>query len=288
MFLALAQELHFGRTAEALMVSTARVSQVIRRFERRIGAPLFERTSRRVALTVIGTQLFTDLAPAHNAVADALERAADAAREINGELAVGFLGPTAGDFVAATSKTLSARKPECAVTLREADLGDPLAGLRSGEVDVVFTKLPVREAGLKVGPVLLRKPRLLAVSNRLHIARRSTAEPGLPFVDLVAPIPDYWRDALLPRAVAGVPIERGPAVKTLNEALLVVADGRGVCTVDDGVVRNLGRRDIAYLPLPDWPVFEFGLVWRAARETAMVRAFAEAAARTAGRAPLLG
>ena len=53
-FLTLADELHFGRTAERLLVSTARVSQTIKNLERRFGALLFERTSRRVTLTPVG------------------------------------------------------------------------------------------------------------------------------------------------------------------------------------------------------------------------------------------
>ena len=56
-FLTLAEELHFGRTAERLHVSTARVSQTIRKLERRVGAPLFDRTSRRVELSPAGGQL---------------------------------------------------------------------------------------------------------------------------------------------------------------------------------------------------------------------------------------
>src|SRR5690606_15884816 len=60
-FLTLAEELHFGRTAERLHVSTPRVSQSIAQQERRIGAPLFERTSRRVTLTPLGARLRDDL-----------------------------------------------------------------------------------------------------------------------------------------------------------------------------------------------------------------------------------
>lgn len=50
-FLTLAEELHFGRSAERLRVSPARVSQAIKKQERAIGAQLFERTSRQVRLT---------------------------------------------------------------------------------------------------------------------------------------------------------------------------------------------------------------------------------------------
>ncbi len=63
-FLAVAEELHFSRAAERLRLSTARVSQTIQRLERRVGAPLFERTSRMVRLTPIGRQFRDDLEPA--------------------------------------------------------------------------------------------------------------------------------------------------------------------------------------------------------------------------------
>ena len=60
-FLTLAEELHFGRTAERLHVTPARVSQAIKKQERAIGAELFERTTRAVRLTPIGEQLRDDL-----------------------------------------------------------------------------------------------------------------------------------------------------------------------------------------------------------------------------------
>ncbi len=56
-FLTLAEELHFGRTAERLRITTGRVSQVIKKLERRIGSRLFDRNSRAVRLTAIGRQL---------------------------------------------------------------------------------------------------------------------------------------------------------------------------------------------------------------------------------------
>lgn len=60
-FLTLAEELHFGRTAARLHVSTARISQTIRSLELRVGARLFARTSRRVSLLPVGQQLLDDL-----------------------------------------------------------------------------------------------------------------------------------------------------------------------------------------------------------------------------------
>ena len=63
-FLALADELHFGRAVDRLRMSTTRVSQIIRKLERRVGVPLFDRTSRRVQLTAVGGPLYEDVRPA--------------------------------------------------------------------------------------------------------------------------------------------------------------------------------------------------------------------------------
>ncbi|MBE1592110.1 LysR family transcriptional regulator [Nonomuraea angiospora] len=60
-FLTLAEELHFSRTAERLHITQARVSQAIKKQERSIGAALFERSSRQVRLTPLGEQLHRDL-----------------------------------------------------------------------------------------------------------------------------------------------------------------------------------------------------------------------------------
>jgi DNA-binding transcriptional LysR family regulator len=86
--LTLAQELHFGRIAERLHVSTARVSRCIRKWERRVGLPLFERTSRRVLLTPVGRQLHEDIGPAYQLIQDGIQRAVDTGRETRGLLAV--------------------------------------------------------------------------------------------------------------------------------------------------------------------------------------------------------
>ncbi|NUS17670.1 MAG: LysR family transcriptional regulator, partial [Streptomyces sp.] len=95
-FLALAEELHFGRTAVRLRITTARVSQVIGKLERRVGAPLFERTSRSVSLTPIGRRLHEDLRPAFERLEAALATAVAAGRGVTGELRVGFVGAAAG------------------------------------------------------------------------------------------------------------------------------------------------------------------------------------------------
>ena len=74
-FLVLAEELHFGRTAERLHMPQPRVSRLISAPEHRIGGALFERTSRRVRLTPLGRRLLGQLQPVYGQLVAALEDA---------------------------------------------------------------------------------------------------------------------------------------------------------------------------------------------------------------------
>lgn len=94
-FLTLADELHFGRTAERLHISQPRVSQAIKQQERRIGAPLFERSSRKVALTPIGERFHADLKLGYRHIQDAVSAATAAARGHTGTLTLGTMGALA-------------------------------------------------------------------------------------------------------------------------------------------------------------------------------------------------
>ncbi len=73
--LTLAEECHFAHTADRLGLTPSRVSQLIRKLETRIGAPLFDRTSRRVQLTPVGSQLCQELRPAYDQIVNAKDLA---------------------------------------------------------------------------------------------------------------------------------------------------------------------------------------------------------------------
>lgn len=83
-FLALADELHFGRAGERLYVSQSRVSQLLRSLESKVGARLVDRTSRRVRLTPLGEQLLAGLRPAFDAIVETIEEVREVARGVGG------------------------------------------------------------------------------------------------------------------------------------------------------------------------------------------------------------
>ncbi|WP_369217824.1 LysR family transcriptional regulator, partial [Streptomyces flavofungini] len=161
-FLVLAEELHFGRTGERLYVSQSRVSQLLAALERRIGARLVERTSRRVALTPLGEQFLAGLRPAYEELASAVERASRAARGVTGTLRIGFQG-TADARLMAAMAAFQERHPACATRIVEIPFSDPFGAVRHGEVATAVVLLPVAEADLVLGPVFSRERQSVAV-----------------------------------------------------------------------------------------------------------------------------
>src|ERR1700753_1507630 len=90
-FLVLADELHFGRTAERLGISQPGVSEAVRVLESRLGGKAFVRTSRRVRLTPAGETLRSGLGPALSALNQALAQTSELSRSVRGLLRVGFI-----------------------------------------------------------------------------------------------------------------------------------------------------------------------------------------------------
>ncbi|MFD0544867.1 LysR family transcriptional regulator [Streptomyces mexicanus] len=281
-FLTLAEELHFGRTAERLHLSTARVSQTIAKLERRVGVPLFHRTSRRVELTPVGRDLEEELRPAWARITAAVARAVEAGRGLTGLLRIAFTGPAAGQLLVGATQEFRARHPDCDVQIREAQLSDVLPWLRTGEADIALTCHPMRTAEVTMGPVLVREARMLAVPAGHPFARRGavSAEDLARVTVLQVPetLPDSLREDLAPRRTpTGEPVSLGPVVATFNEALTLVGAGKGVFVVGAHVRRYYARPDVAYVSLEGTAPVEWGLVWPTDGATARVRAFSEAA-----------
>jgi DNA-binding transcriptional LysR family regulator len=280
-FLTLARELHFGRAAERLHITRSRVSKSIVKQERRIGAPLFERTSRRVTLTTIGARLRDDLESGYRRILDAIESAAAAARGVHGTLTFGILGHTA-HLLAAASELFASRHPGCELVYREATYGDPCGPLRSGEVDLQLCWLPVDEPGLSVGPVTLVMDIHLMAAASHPLAHQETVSLE-DLGDCVVPqsrerVPAGWEEALIPsHTPSGRPIARGPKAATLEEILAVVATGRVVCPLHSGLATGFLRPGIAFIPFRDAPPGRFALVWRTACENPLIRAYLQAA-----------
>ncbi|MFD8702209.1 LysR family transcriptional regulator [Kitasatospora sp. NPDC059648] len=283
-FLALAEELHFGRTAERLGLTTGRVSQVVRKLERRVGAPLFDRTSRFVRLTPVGRQLAEDLAPVVAAMEQALRRAVDAGRGVTGELRVAFLGEWTAPVLLRAVALFGERHPDCRVDVREAHLSNSRFSLEDGSIDVLVASYPFD--GMALGPVLLTERRALAVPAGHPLAAEASVSLEVLADHPVVQYPavtsiGFKRDRTPDRTPSGRPVTKGPAGATFSEMLSLVAMGRGVLPVGELCRRYYPRPDLAYVPIHDAPLIERGPIWLPANSTERVREFIRAAADVA-------
>lgn len=279
-FLTLAEELHFRRTAERLGLAQGRVSQTIKKLERRLGVVLFERTSRHVALTPAGERLRDDLTPAYQQIQDAVARAKAVGKGITGTLRVGFSSQWVSDLLLQTAEVFTGRYPDCVVRVQEVQLTDPLGPLRAGDLDLQLTELPITEPDLTTGPVIFSEPRGLMVPARHPFARRRTV--GLedlakaPLVTIAGAIPPSWLDHHYPRRTPqGRPIECSATAVYWAEVLSLVATGHGVSPVALRAASYHGRPGIVFVPISDAPPIEYGLIWPRNGGTARVRAFVE-------------
>jgi DNA-binding transcriptional LysR family regulator len=281
-FLTLAEELHFGRTAERLHVSTARVSQTIRKLERRVGVPLFNRTSRRVELSPAGRRLHDDLRPAWTQIATALARAIEAGKGFTGTLRVCFIGAAGGQLLVGVTELFRQRHPDCEVEIREAQITELMPWLRDGTVDLALATFPVDEPGIVTGPVLVSEARFLAVPIGHPFARRDSLSvedlATVTMLRLPDTLPESLRADRTPATTpAGRPIRPGRSAATFQELLTLVGAGHGVFPVGANVRRYYVRPDVAYVHLHDAPPLRWGLLWTADNATTRVRAFGDAA-----------
>lgn len=284
-FLAVAEELHFGHAAERLTLSPARVSQTIRKLERRIGAPLFERTSRRVTLTPLGQRLREDIAGPQAAINAAFTRAVASARGAGGVLRIGVMG-SYGQIMMPVFDAFATRHPDCEVQLQEIHFSDPFGALRSGQVDIAVPWLPVAEPDFTVGPAVGSEPIALAVPARHPFAGRASVSleelVGETLVNLprTPNCPDYWIDAHAPgRAPSGAVIAQdGPSVVTFHALLATVAAGKAISYVSGHGAAFYPTPNVAYVPITEAPRVTWALVWRTSGENHRIRAFAEVAA----------
>jgi DNA-binding transcriptional LysR family regulator len=284
-FLTLAEELHFGRTAERLQVTPSRVSQCLRALEHKLGAQLVHRTSRRVRLTPLGEGLLADLRPAHDQLEGVLERATAAARSLEGTLRFALLsGPAGGPHLAEIIGAFEKLHPECKVELVQVSWDDPFARLRERDVDAMATWIPLKEPDLVLGPILARQPRVLAVARDHPLAQRDSVDVE-ELADYRVPRFHGWpkemQEAIAPfrtpsgREIPGSKFRVGE--RAVLDVSVRVARGEFVFLTVASAIPFMGELDLTFVPLTGMPPLRSALAWRRPARDPRLRAFLDVA-----------
>lgn len=268
--LTLAEELHFGRTAERLGYSQSRVSQLIAELETRIGARLVDRTSRHVALTRIGTQFVSEVRPAYRALMRTFTKARDRAlRGAVEELRIGFSGMVYEEITAVFRALYE--QHGISVHVHDLPLGSPFNAVCDEEVDAVIAELPVHEPELTVGYRFPPQDQLVAVSNDHPLSGRASIDveelARLDLLHRLGDAPDYWKAARTPAATPkGTPIPSTTGITTIQQGTALVASGQYALLACLPLAKHNTRADLRFIPVDGFEATsQLGLVWRTDR-----------------------
>lgn len=288
-FIAVAEELHFGRAAQVLGISQPPLSQQIQALEQELGVRLFERTNRRVALSEAG-RLFLDEA---RLVLAQVDKASDVARRAQlgelGELKIGFT--TSAPFTSSIPQAIFAFRqsfPAVHLALQEMNSMEVAARLEDESIQVGIMR-PLSLPDSLVVVELLREP-LVAIINADHPLAQGS-EQGLYLSELATEpfvfFPRTYGSGLyaqlmdLARAAGFTPLITQEAGEVMTIIGLVAA-GLGV-TVLPASYRRMRIDGVVYRTLLDPEATSaVWLVQRKDQQSPMARAFVELVTRRAG------
>lgn len=280
-FVALAEELSFTRAARRLHVSQPPLSLQISQLEREIGARLFQRTSRRVELTLAGQAFLIDAQAVLARVDEAGNRARAIGQGLAGRIDIGlsgshFLGPLPR-IMAGYAQS----HPEVEVNLHELKPAVQLQALRERRIDLSVSRTPVNDAVLS-STLLWRDPVAVALPVGHALARRRQLRlPDLrdqPFVMLrtdSSAHAQYIHDCCVQ---AGFSPQVSQRVQELPALLSLVGAGMGVALIPSSL-RGLFPDQIKVIPLgKEAPHADVYAVQRSAESVEVVQAFVRLAA----------
>ncbi|WP_377701690.1 LysR family transcriptional regulator [Pseudoduganella sp. UC29_71] len=282
-FAAVAEELHFGRAAQRLHMTQPPLSQAIQALEELLGAPLFERNRRGVALTAAGTALLPEarrmLAQAQE-LPQLVQRAA--AGEV-GRLALAFVSSADYSVLPPFLRAYRAAYPQVQIALQEATSDLQLEDLLHGRIDAGLLIPPLPERAreeLDYLPVL-KEPLVLAAPAGLAAlhGKRKVALAALPALPLIifprAISPALYDAALGVFHAAGITPVIGQEAIQMQTIVSLVSAGMGLALVPQSV-SNLKRPGVEYRALLDpTPLVETGLAWRRDNPSPVLQGFLE-------------
>ena len=282
-FLALAEELHFGRAAQRLSISQPPLSLNIQQLEASVGAQLFTRNSRGVQLTAAG-QAFVPAARALLAQAsEASREAREVAQGQAGELQIGFAGTLLYCGLPQVLQHFQASHPRLRLALRELSSSEQLSELVRDRLDVGFvhaTRVPVGFEQVLVASqaMVACLPKDHAMAHRLSIELQALQGEALVVVSR-AVSPDYHERILAECELAGwVP----PVVHELRHWLSVVAlvaQGQGVALVPEALAQS-ALAGAVFVPVSECSFrYDTRCLWRSQRDQAALKDFVESVSR---------
>jgi LysR family transcriptional regulator, benzoate and cis,cis-muconate-responsive activator of ben and cat genes len=250
-FLAVADELNYGRAAAKLRIAQPSITRAVQGLEREIGVSLLLRDKRRVELTPAGRKFAADVRGILSGLLTSVRLARRVASGEAGTLTIGFEGSAAFAFIPQAVKAFHVRSPDVTFELLEMPTISQVTALKERRIDLGFIVPPVDDPD--IGVEVVRSERLLLALPSIHRLRKRLAVTAADLADERLITPSDNNTCGINGAIRGVleaaGVERPVAyVNDMQLCLCFVAAGEGVALVPASVA-DFARPGIAYRAL---------------------------------------
>lgn len=290
-FLALSEELHFGRAARRLAISQPPLSLNIRQLEESVGARLFNRNSKEVSLTAAGRAFV----PAARALLQQAAEAGRQAREVElgfeGRLRLGFVSSMLYRGLPELLREFQARFPQLRVLVRELNSQDQVIELAHGQLDAAFVhtmRVPQEMSRLlfSTEPFVCCLPQGHRLAKARKIGARGLEDEAFVMFSRTAS-PDYYERVLAICTEAGFQPDIRHEARHWLSVVSLVAQGMGVALVP-AALRRSAIPGAVFVPLASDALSQVFCVWRTADDKAGLQALVSAISDAAQPAPATG
>lgn len=296
-FVAVAEELNFSRAAERLGIAQPPLSRAIRQLERRLGAELFERSTRRVELTEFGRTMLDEARYALDVLAGVTRRARRAAQPTP-TLAVTAKPGIASGMLHRIVDAYLARPGAARVEIMVSGYREQAGMVRDGRAEAAVLSSYFDRRGLESEP-LASEPRVAALPADHALARHARlrcrdlqGEPTPRWPGATSAEQAYWsgRDptTLERESSAAAEETTGPLVRDASQLIEVVALGQAVALIPQTLAEANPRPDVAYRPVIDATPYTVSIAWNEGSRAAHLANFVRVATDLYGSDTLAG
>ena len=265
-FLAVADELHFGRAADSLHMAQPPLSAQIKQLEADLGVLLFERTKRRVRLTTAGEVLKLEAQQVLDRLELARQKTQQAGRGETGKIAISFVSSAMYSILPDWLKQFRQQYPNVKLILQEATGVEQVEGLLSHRFDVGFVRSSIGHDGINAQmvwqePLIVALPEDHALSAGKKVSIADLANEG--FILILRPMATQMHDKIIKFCVqAGFNPKVVQTAEQLQTVLGLVSAQIGVAILP-AAAQKLQREGVCYRRFAEpAPTVELMMIWR--------------------------